>query len=118
MDLAQFLTVVTNDSWWGNTSGAYQHERYAVLRAVENRRWVVQCANGGISCFVDPSGRVRSSTELYTERAFIGAVRPRTDVTFYAEHGDWFAAACLVCSGLAVAGALALGMSRKQRSTS
>ena len=50
---AGFLTVVTNDSWWGNTSGPYQHRQFAVLRAVENRRWVAQCANGGISFIVD-----------------------------------------------------------------
>ena len=40
---AEFLIFITNDSWWGNTSGARQHKQYAVLRAVENRRWVIQC---------------------------------------------------------------------------
>ena len=53
---AEFLVILTNDSWWGNTSGAYQHASFASLRAVETRRWIVQCANGGISMIVDPAG--------------------------------------------------------------
>jgi apolipoprotein N-acyltransferase len=96
---AQFLTVVTNDSWWGNTSGAYQHERYAVMRAVETRRWVVQCANGGISSFVAPDGRIVASTRLYERTGLVGSVMLRDDMTWYAEHGDWFA-------GMVSAGAL------------
>ena len=54
---AEFLVIITNDSWWGNTSGAYQHASFASLRAVETRRWVVQCANGGISMVVDPQAK-------------------------------------------------------------
>ncbi len=95
---AEFLVVITNDSWWGKTSGAYQHAAFAALRAVENRRWVVQCANGGISEFVDPVGRVHSSSELFTEAGWVGAVQARDEMTFYSIHGDLFAQSCLFCS--------------------
>ena len=103
---AEFLTVITNDSWWGNTSGAYQHARFAVLRAVENRRWIVQCANGGISCFVDPFGHLLEPTEMFTERTLIGSVRPERALTFYSATGDWFAQICLVLSTFHLAAAL------------
>jgi apolipoprotein N-acyltransferase len=96
---AEFLTVVTNDSWWGNTSGAYQHERAAVMRAVENRRWVVQCANGGISCAVDPEGRVERSMGMYAAGALVAVVHPSDERTFYTEHGDWFAELSLAAAG-------------------
>ncbi len=103
---AEFLTVVTNDSWWGNTSGAYQHERFAVLRAVENRRWVVQCANGGISCVIDPEGRVKDSLGMYRAGAFVARVQLNDEITFYTEHGDWFARLCVAIAG----GTLALAL--------
>ncbi len=95
---AAFLTVVTNDSWWGNTSGPYQHRQFAVLRAVENRRWVAQCANGGLSFMIDPSGRVTGETRMFTAGGLAGTIRSRTGLSFYTAHGDWFAEICLVLS--------------------
>jgi len=86
---AEFLVFITNDSWWGNTSGARQHCQFAVLRAIENRRWVVRCANGGISCFIDPSGKVYDRTQMYTEASITRSIEPRTELTFYSRHGDW-----------------------------
>lgn len=103
---AQFLTIITNDSWWGNTFGPYQHQQYAVLRAVENRRWIARCANGGISCFIDPYGRVVQSAPMFRRTNLIGEVRPRSDLTPYAKHGDIFAQGCLMISGLILATAI------------
>ena len=85
---AEFLVILTNDSWWGNTSGAYQHASFASLRAVETRRWIVQCANGGISLVVDPTGKRRLITDLYTRTKFIADIGLRTDITFYVKYGD------------------------------
>jgi apolipoprotein N-acyltransferase len=100
---AGFLTVITNDSWWGNTSGAYQHKQIGILRAVENRRWLVQCANGGISCIVDPFGRTLGSTPMFVRTVLSGTIEERSDLTFYTLHGDWFAEICLVISLFLVA---------------
>jgi apolipoprotein N-acyltransferase len=97
---AQFLVIITNDSWWGNTPGAYQHASYASLRAIENRRWIVRAANGGISGFVDPGGIYHYETRLYTRATFHGTIEPRSQLTFYARHGDVFAGACVVAATL------------------
>jgi len=83
---AEFLTVVTNDSWYGNSSGPYQHKEFAVLRAVENRRSVVRCANGGLSCFINPLGETESQTEMFTKTVLIGDVELRNEKTFYTQH--------------------------------
>ncbi|NUN70620.1 MAG: apolipoprotein N-acyltransferase [Bacteroidetes bacterium] len=91
---AEFLVFTTNDSWWGNTSGARQHNQYAVLRAIENRRWVARCANGGISSFIDPHGTMYDATDMYTETYIQRTIHPRTELTYYSRHGDWLARIC------------------------
>jgi len=110
---AQFLVIITNDSWWGNTSGAYQHASYASFRAIENRRWIIRAANGGISGLVDPAGRVHYETALYSAAAFDGEIQASDELTFYASHGDLFAQACLFCSAVFILLAL-IPRSRKE----
>ena len=83
---AEMITVVTNDSWYGKSSGPYQHKDFAMLRAVENRRSVVRCANGGISCIINARGEILSETELYTRTTLVGEVPLQTEKTFYSEN--------------------------------
>ena len=80
---AEIITVVTNDSWYGKSSGPYQHKDFAILRAVENRRSVVRCANGGISCIINAKGEILSETELYTKTTLVGEVPLQEGKTFY-----------------------------------
>ncbi|HEY7980081.1 MAG TPA: apolipoprotein N-acyltransferase [Candidatus Eremiobacteraceae bacterium] len=61
---AQALIVVTDDAWWGDTSGPYQHLDMAVLDAVETGRWVVRGAATGVSAVVDPHGSIVGSQPL------------------------------------------------------
>jgi apolipoprotein N-acyltransferase len=97
---AELLVIVTNDSWWGNTSGAYQHAAYASLRAVEQRRWVVQGANGGISLAVAPTGHAIRRTALYERTAWTMPIETRTERTFYSRHGDIVGKASVAAAGL------------------
>ncbi len=83
---ANLLAVITNDSWYGKTSGPYQHAAYAILRAVENRRFVVRTANGGISAIISPSGKIIAQTELYAKTFLVGNVYPLYLKTFYTKH--------------------------------
>jgi len=55
---ADFLLNVTNDAWFGDTPGPYQHFRQAQLRAVELGLPLVRAANNGISAVVDARGRI------------------------------------------------------------
>lgn len=83
---AQFITVVTNDSWYGNSSGPYQHKEFAALRAVENRRAVVRSANGGISCLINKFGITVTETEMFTRTYFVTDVPLDEEVTFYTKY--------------------------------
>ena len=91
---ADFLCVITNDGWFGPTSGPYQLKQYAVLRAVENRRAIARSANNGVSCFIDPYGYVSQETELYTRTGISGPVQLRNELTFYTRFGDWLPMSC------------------------
>jgi apolipoprotein N-acyltransferase len=55
---ADLILNITNDAWFGNTPGPYQHFRQAQIRAVEAGRPMVRAANNGISAVVDAKGRV------------------------------------------------------------
>ena len=80
---AEFIAIVTNDSWYGDSSGPYQHKEISVLRAVENRRSVVRAANGGISCLIDPLGRTIAETKMYTRDYLVVDVPLEKKLTFY-----------------------------------
>jgi apolipoprotein N-acyltransferase len=108
---AEFIAVITIDSWWGRMSGAWQHHQFAVFRAVENRRWVARCAVGGFSSFIDPWGRVLDKTELFTEAMPVRTIGRRSDLTLFTLMGDWLGLAC----GLgAVVVVLALLLTRRR----
>jgi len=101
---AEFIAIITIDSWWDRMSGAFQHERFAVFRAVENRRWLARCAVGGISCYIDPYGRLYDETELFTTRTLNRTIGRSSALTYYTEHGDWLGQVCLWMAGLFLAG--------------
>lgn len=97
---AEVFGVITNDGWFGPSSGPYQLQRYTVLRAIENRRDVARCANNGVSCFISKYGQVRQETELYTRAGILGTVECNDEVTFYTRHGDWLPIGTTVVTGL------------------
>jgi len=80
---AQFIAVVTNDSWYGNSSGPYQHHSISLLRAVENRRYVVRAANGGISTIINPLGQAEINSKMFTQDVITGEIGLLNNVTFY-----------------------------------
>jgi apolipoprotein N-acyltransferase len=66
----RFIVNVTNDAWFGDTPGPYQHFRQAQLRAVENGLPVLRAANNGISGAIDSRGRVIDALALNVREAF------------------------------------------------
>jgi apolipoprotein N-acyltransferase len=99
---AEFISVITIDSWWGRMSGAYQHRQFAIFRAIENRRWVVRCALGGFSGFIDPFGRFHDRTGLF-ERGTIVRTIPRSgELTFYTRYPNLLPLCCVLIGGMVV----------------
>jgi apolipoprotein N-acyltransferase len=99
---AEFLVIITNDGWFGDTSGPRQHADIAVLRAVETGRWIARCANTGISEFVDPRGRIISRTRFNRKEILTGDVVPITAKTPYTEHPWMFSGFVLSINGMLI----------------
>ena len=88
---SNFLSIITNDAWWGNTQGHRQHLSYAKLRAIETRRDVVRSANTGISAFINQKGEITKSLGYEKQGSIKSTIHLNTDKTFYVKHGDYLA---------------------------
>lgn len=100
---AQFIAVITNDGWWGNTSGKDQHLLYAKLRAIETRRYIVRSANTGISGFINQRGDVVQQSKWWTRTALKADINLNDEITFYVNYGDIVAKISIVLGLLAAA---------------
>ncbi len=86
---AQFINIITNDAWWGNSPGYKQHFSFARLRAIETRKWVARSANTGISGFVNPIGQVVKSSEYNQKTVLTATIYPNNTRTLYTLLGDY-----------------------------
>ncbi len=93
---ADVLLNITNDAWYGRSSAPYQHFSMTVLRAVESRRALVRAANTGISGWVEPTGRIRQTTGLFTEITQTYRIPKLETLSLYTRVGDLFAKICVV----------------------
>ncbi|HEY0030673.1 MAG TPA: apolipoprotein N-acyltransferase [Bacteroidia bacterium] len=86
---ANFIAIITNDGWWGDTPGYKQHLQYGRLRAIENRRWIARSANTGVSCFITPSGKILQATDYWVPAVIVGNIGLNNELTFYSKFGDY-----------------------------
>ena len=93
-DSAQFISIITNDGWWGNTPGYRQHMNYARLLSIQFRKSVARSANTGISCFINQRGDVLQQSSWWTEDVLKETLLKNKTITFYAKHGDYIGFIC------------------------
>jgi apolipoprotein N-acyltransferase len=98
---ATVLVNLSNDSWLADAKYSTPAFDMVVLRAIEQRRWLVRASTAGPSALVDPSGRVRASTRLLAADTLVGNVAARGGRTLYNRIGDSFAWLCVVVTAIA-----------------
>lgn len=97
------LINLTNDGWFLKTCAAEQHLANAVFRAVENRRPLLRCTNSGITCLVQPDGKVERLLKPHQQGFEPHSIQIRNlPITPYARWGDWIAWVSLVASSAAI----------------
>ena len=91
---AQILVSLIQGTAFEHPRTLVQHQRLAVLRAVENRRFFARCASTGVTCLMAPTGRVVGQLPLGTEGVLEGSVVLLDHRTPYCRGGEWFPLAC------------------------
>jgi apolipoprotein N-acyltransferase len=99
---AQVLVNITNDAWYGDTGGPYQHVEIARWRAIEFHVPLVRAANTGISTAFDATGRECGRLALNTRGFLTCSVHPISYLSFYARYGDLFAWLCFFATAGAI----------------
>ena len=97
-----WLVNVTNDGWFGISSGPYQHFQQARALAIAEGLPLVRSANTGISGVIDPVGRVIASLPLGTEGVLDARLPNASAPTLYAKFGNYTLILLLVVSLMAV----------------
>jgi apolipoprotein N-acyltransferase len=107
---ADWHFVGTNNVWFGEEAGAWQHAAHSVLRAVETRRPVVRCGNAGWSGWIDEFGHIRhvmldNNASIYFQGVEVINFHRNSwwanRLSLYVQNGDWFVA---LCAGAALFG--------------
>jgi apolipoprotein N-acyltransferase len=111
---ADVLVNLTNDAWYWGSSELAQHLACGVFRAIETRRPLVIAGNGGISAWIDHTGRVRAKSPKQQTDVVIADVELNRAAgeTIYMQTSDLFAGLCL--AGCVVVAVIGWGMRRRQ----
>ena len=104
---ANLLVNVTNDGWFLRSAGSRQHVASAVFRCIETRLPMVRAANTGVTCFINEFGSITQmlvdeNGSPFTEGTLTGqvAIVANPEPTFYVQHGELVASACVAVSVL------------------
>jgi apolipoprotein N-acyltransferase len=102
---ADVLVNLTNDAWYWGSSELDMHLACGVFRAIEARMPLVIAANGGLSAWIDRSGRIREAGPRQQTHIILADIDRQYVSSWYLKFGDWFAWLCLIsCVLLAITG--------------
>jgi apolipoprotein N-acyltransferase len=97
-----WLVNLTNDAWFGMSSGPYQHFQQARMLAIMQGLPMVRAANNGISAVIDPVGRVVRSLPLGAEGVLDASLPRALAPTVYVRIGDYAFAILLVAGAIII----------------
>ena len=95
-----FIINITNDAWFGQSSGAYQHAAITRFRAAETRTQIFRSANTGISLIVNPDGSYNDKIELMKEGFIISKIITVQRKSIYVKYLYWLPYFILILSAI------------------
>ncbi len=95
---AEFLIVLAQDGWWGQSAGYYQHFSLTRLRAIETRRAVLMSTVTGRSGLIHPDGSAPTTTKWMERTVQQASIPILHQPTYYTLHGDWIGRRALFLS--------------------
>lgn len=93
---AEIFVIITNDAWYNGTPGPRQHYLIGAARAIENKRFLVRCANSGVSGVISPLGKSLIEIPAETSSFFKYKVPKIKNLTLYSKYGDWLPLSLLI----------------------
>jgi len=98
---AECLVAIVNGSAFVDPDTLRQHLLLAQFRTIENRRSMIRCAATGVTCLINPSGRIVEQLPLFQDDMLVTEVPLIKNLTFYSKHGEWFSGvATIMTAGL------------------
>lgn len=94
----EFLINVTNDAWFGKTTGPKQHLAASIFRSVEKGVPLIRSANSGISAIIDKKGKIIKSKKLDVEGYFESKLKVGDNKTIFMKYGNWTLIILLITS--------------------
>ncbi len=83
-----FILNISEDGWFGNSIGPYQHFNHSIFRSIEEGKAVIRSSNNGISAIINPKGKVINSI-LTTDKGFIEIKSfKKTNKTIFSSQGN------------------------------
>ncbi|MCX7679358.1 MAG: apolipoprotein N-acyltransferase [Spirochaetes bacterium] len=94
---ATLLVNISNDSWFGRSTNPYQNLDVAIMRAVENRRYMAVASNSGISAVITPTGTCAVKSGLFTEEVIETEAWLENYISLYTKYGN-----LVLCAAVAI----------------
>lgn len=83
-----FILTVSNDAWFGDSHGPWQHLQMARMRALELGKPVIRATNTGVTVFIDAQGKIIAQAPQFVETTLTHTIAPTEGKTPYAALGD------------------------------
>jgi uncharacterized membrane protein YcaP (DUF421 family) len=101
LDLSEFLLLCREQGYFDLNeieTAIFEHNGHAILRAVENRRYVVRAANTGLSSVLTPRGEILAKLDPLLTGTISSKIPMRDDLTFFTKHPNLFPILLVSCA--------------------
>lgn len=88
-----FIMTISNDAWFGESTGPWQHLEMARMRALELGRPVIRSTNNGITAIINEHGKIIAKLDQFKEGTLTERISPTSGMTLFAQYGNyinWF----------------------------